>query len=148
MIQLFSDNFIVILIAVIALLLLLWVTFLFCVVVVVPLAIFLLLDIISSRITPKTTRKYAIEQIDQAMVVKLRDMIVLYFSEEEVKDICFVMNIDYDNLPGEEKLSKTRELLQHCKRRGRVSELTHACNRLYPNTDWTYMIESRKEILQ
>lgn len=61
-----------------------------------------------------------------------------HFSDEEIRTLCFELNVDYDNLPGRAKKYKVRELLELLKRQMRVPELVKACSTIRPNIIWTY----------
>ncbi len=63
----------------------------------------------------------------------LRNILVTYFSDSEVRDLCFDLGIDYESLAGEGKAAKARELVAYCQRRDRLTELEAACRRLRPN---------------
>lgn len=45
------------------------------------------------------------------------------YNESELRDLCFELNIDYEELPGETKSAKARELVMHAKRRGEIAVL-------------------------
>lgn len=45
---------------------------------------------------------------------------------EDFRDFCYIIQIDVDNLPGESKRAKVRELLQWAERRGRLKEVVEA----------------------
>jgi hypothetical protein len=66
----------------------------------------------------------------------LRQNIVDYFDEGELRDLCFGMGIDYDDLPGQSKRDKARELIAHCKRTTRTIELVAKLRKLRPNVSW------------
>lgn len=55
------------------------------------------------------------------------------FSEDNLRDICFEMGIDYDNIAG---LNQVGELISYCKRRGRIPELVVISRRLHPDIQW------------
>ena len=63
---------------------------------------------------------------------QFRDQIVDHFNLEELKDLCFDLNISYDNLPGDNLSSKARELVNLCNRHGRLPLLVNQCQRLRP----------------
>jgi DNA-binding NtrC family response regulator len=63
----------------------------------------------------KTTIKLAIDPTD------LRRTLGKKFGLEEIQDLCFDLDIDFDALPGEGK--KARELVAYCRRRDRLKEL-------------------------
>jgi hypothetical protein len=61
---------------------------------------------------------------------QLRDFIVAHFNDNELRDLCFDLGIDYESLPGEGKAAKARELTAYCQRRDRLAELEATCLRL------------------
>jgi hypothetical protein len=63
----------------------------------------------------------------------LRQTLVDSFNLEELRTFCADLSVDYDNLPGEGKAGKARELVVHMQRRGRLDELKTHINRLRPN---------------
>ncbi len=48
---------------------------------------------------------------------------LLRYNLEELAQLCFALNVDYDELAGQTKSAKTRELVQFMGRRGRLDEL-------------------------
>jgi formylglycine-generating enzyme required for sulfatase activity len=69
------------------------------------------------------------EQLDRA---KLRELITACFDEEELRTLCFDLEVDYDDLRGEGRAGKARELVVYFERRGRISELVAYCRRVRP----------------
>jgi hypothetical protein len=67
---------------------------------------------------------------------KLRDLLTQNFDRNELLDLCFSLNVEFDDLPGASKKAKVRELLQHLNRRGRLDELVRLCARQRPNLPW------------
>jgi len=60
--------------------------------------------------------------------VTLRRMLDDQFDLEEIKNLCFDLGIDFDDLRGEGK--KAREVVAYCQRRGRLQDLAvHIANR-------------------
>lgn len=55
------------------------------------------------------------------------------FSENNLRDICFEMGIDYDNIAG---LNQVGELVSYCDRQERISELVTISKRLHPELHW------------
>ena len=53
----------------------------------------------------------------------LLNILVSRFDLEELKDLCFDLKIDFDNLQGKAKKDKARELLNYCKRHNLIQEL-------------------------
>jgi hypothetical protein len=68
--------------------------------------------------------------------VQLSDQINDYFNAEELADLCFRLDIQYDNLAGGTNQAKARELTDYCRRHGRVAELVVACRQLRPHVLW------------
>ena len=77
---------------------------------------------------PTDRRKY---------LTKLRQRLGTYFSEGELKTLCFDLGIDYDSLPDTGLENKARELVQYLERRSRVPELVEACQERRPQVPWT-----------
>ncbi|HRQ40109.1 MAG TPA: hypothetical protein PLD25_19540 [Chloroflexota bacterium] len=58
------------------------------------------------------------------------------FALEELKTLCFHLSADFDDLPGEGKVGKARELIKYLERRDRLPELINEMNRQRPNIEW------------
>jgi hypothetical protein len=67
----------------------------------------------------------------------LRQLINTHFDMEELRTLCFDLNVDFDSLRGEGKEAKVRELVAYSKRSGRTDELMVALNQRYPNAPWS-----------
>lgn len=65
-------------------------------------------------------------------VVAFRDALLSTFDIDELKDVCFRLDIDYDDLGGETKSAKARELIEFTLRHGRFAELVDLCRQLRP----------------
>ncbi|MFP4437074.1 MAG: hypothetical protein ACLFVO_07490 [Chloroflexaceae bacterium] len=74
--------------------------------------------------------------VDQKYLTKLRSLLVEYFNEEELRDLCFTMGIDYESLPGEGMKGKTREILTFLERHNRIPELVEVVRDSRPDLDW------------
>lgn len=66
----------------------------------------------------------------------LRDQLVKYFNDNELNDLCFDLNIDYQNIPGQTKQDKARELITYCQRHHLLDDLTKRCQELRPQQSW------------
>jgi hypothetical protein len=53
----------------------------------------------------------------------LRDALDNGYSDAELRDLCFELEVDYEDLPGEGQSAKARELVLFCKRRGLLATL-------------------------
>lgn len=70
------------------------------------------------------------------MQIQLREQITEYFSKSELKDLCFVMGIKYEDLHGETITEKARELITFCLRHGQLQALVQQCRQLRPHVTW------------
>jgi hypothetical protein len=68
--------------------------------------------------------------------IHLRQLLVRHFDEEELRTFCSDLGVDYDNLRGEGKESRARELLAYLERRDRLPDLTALGSQERPNADW------------
>ena len=64
--------------------------------------------------------------------VTLREVLADYFSLDELQTLCFDLNIDFENLRGDSKQAKAREIVAYCERNSQSYELTVAIHRLRP----------------
>jgi hypothetical protein len=71
--------------------------------------------------------------LDLAMI---HQILVEHFSMEELRTLCFELELEYEDLPGEGTAGKARELIGYLERRGRVQELMERGRRLRPNARW------------
>lgn len=67
---------------------------------------------------------------------QLRNLIVFHFDENELKDLCFDLYTDYQELAGDEKRSKARNLISKMEREGKLTNLIKQCSRLRPHVEW------------
>ena len=66
----------------------------------------------------------------------LHQVLTERLSLEEVRTLCFDLGVDYDNLGGEGKSAKIRELILYLERRDRLPDLARAGERLRPDVPW------------
>ena len=74
----------------------------------------------------------------QAKPVDLRKLLRAIndsFSEDDLRDLCFELRLDFENLPGTVKKDKARELIIHFDRRKRINVLVAAFVELRPHID-------------
>jgi hypothetical protein len=76
---------------------------------------------------------------------KLRDKIIEGFNLSEVRDLCFNLNVQYENLEGTTLNDKARELVEYCKRQGSLPELVTHCKELRPRISWQEVAESLEQ---
>lgn len=67
----------------------------------------------------------------------LRDLLNQHFNDAELRQLCFDLGIEYENLPGPKtRIGKAQALVEHCLRHGRLSDLTTRCQTLHPKVTW------------
>jgi hypothetical protein len=54
---------------------------------------------------------------------QLRQLLAERFDNEELQTICFDLGIDPDNLPGQAKSARARELISYLERRNQLGKL-------------------------
>ncbi len=68
---------------------------------------------------------------------QLRQILINFFAESELEDLCFDLGVDYEILGGEGKGGKARELIEYMERIGRYDELVNQARQRRPNAPWT-----------
>jgi hypothetical protein len=61
-------------------------------------------------------------------------MLTRLFDDEEFRGLCLGLGVDYDDLSGEDRAAKARELVALAERQGRLAELESAVRRERPTT--------------
>ena len=69
-------------------------------------------------------------------LVRLREALALAFSDEELRTLCFDLGLEYDDLPGETRAGKARELVAHFARREELGGLLEVVAKRRPNMLW------------
>ena len=67
---------------------------------------------------------------------ELRRLLVERFDEEDLRTLCFGLEVPYDGLPGRGMAAKARELIDHLDSRGRLADLIKAGRELRPDVAW------------
>jgi outer membrane protein assembly factor BamB len=65
--------------------------------------------------------------------MQFHTLLVEHFDEQELRTLCFALNVDYDDLPVSGKANKARELIIYLERRGRLGELLYLCQQERPH---------------
>lgn len=73
----------------------------------------------------------------RAYLSQLRQILAERFDLGELRTLCFDLGIDYDDLPGEGKANKARELVAYLNRHDRIPELLRAGEQLRPDISWS-----------
>ena len=74
--------------------------------------------------------------VDTERLVTLADLITRYFNLSEVRDLCFRLGIEYEDLGGEGKNEKVRELVMRVERNGRLPHLIPLLQQLRSHVEW------------
>ncbi|MFP4441288.1 MAG: SUMF1/EgtB/PvdO family nonheme iron enzyme [Chloroflexaceae bacterium] len=78
----------------------------------------------------------AVAAVQPGQLVRLREILVTRFNNEELRTLCFDLDIDYDDLVGEGKAGKARELVAFLERHARIADLIALGQQLRPDADW------------
>ncbi|MBK8903663.1 MAG: tetratricopeptide repeat protein [Anaerolineaceae bacterium] len=82
-------------------------------------------------------------EIDRSQLLHLLSQ---HFNQEELKTLCFELNVDFDNLGGDSKESKVRELVAWCERTNRITELITTCKNKRPLIDWNSFLQNLEDV--
>lgn len=69
---------------------------------------------------------------------ELKNNLQTFFNVSDLKDLCFDMEIDYENFSHSRKNDFIRELVEYCENYGFLSTLYSKCMVIRPNLDWQY----------
>ncbi len=81
-------------------------------------------------------QRQAGRDIARADMVKLFQKIDRYFSDSDLRDICFRLNMDDEDFGASGKRDKARELVVMMDRHGRLPDLTAIAAELRPKVNW------------
>lgn len=71
----------------------------------------------------------------------LLDQLRQYFNKSDLKDICFRLQLPYEDLEGDTRQDKTRELIEYLERYNRLQELVQICIEQRPQVEWEEIIK-------
>lgn len=83
----------------------------------------------SRELEVATTR----EQIEPMSLLELRQILVEHFNLDDLRDLCFQLNINDEEVPGNTLSGKARELVQYCDRHHRLHDLKEKISQARPN---------------
>jgi hypothetical protein len=66
----------------------------------------------------------------------LRTLMMKVFDASDIRTLCFDLEIDYENLQGNKKVDKIRELIHYCERSGIIESLIGTCREERPKSVW------------
>jgi WD40 repeat protein len=81
-------------------------------------------------------KNVADQQMKQPDLQQILQLMVSHFSMQELKSLCFNLVVDFDELGGEGKSEKARELVAFIQRRDRLADLTRALVNERPGISW------------
>lgn len=68
--------------------------------------------------------------------LNLWNLLLKHFNELEARELCFSLDLDYDDLGGRGRADNVRELIEYLARRERIVELIEVCREKRPFADW------------
>jgi hypothetical protein len=77
---------------------------------------------------------------------ELHQILVTYFNESELKDICFQLNIEWEDISGTNKKDKARELVAFVERHQREKELATHIFKMRPHAGLSITEEATKRL--
>lgn len=79
----------------------------------------------------------------------LRVFLIENFSDDDIRDLCFDLEIDYEELEGENKSSKIRQLILYCENRGLIEKLERCVRENRDDSQiHHFLVENPKKINQ
>ena len=81
----------------------------------------------------------------QETLTNLRKILASRLSQGELETLCFDLGIDFDDLPGETKSDKARELIEYIDNRDQISRLIEVLKLQRPDIPWDSVIKEAKE---
>lgn len=83
-----------------------------------------------------------VDEPKQDQRVALHEILTKRFDDEELRDLCFKLNVEYQDLPGGGRSGKARELVILLERQDRLAELVKLGKKLRPEISWTELVGS------
>jgi hypothetical protein len=95
-------------------------------------------DILAAKIAPVSARrteegKGPLLDYDRGA---LRENLMKVCNQNELRTLTFELGVDLENLSGDNKEEKVRELIRYCERAGKLRALLIKCRNLNPNISW------------
>jgi HEAT repeat protein len=72
-------------------------------------------------------------ELSTEQIVALAEKIAAEFNLEELQNLCFKLNVPYDELESRGKQGKVRELIEYCQRHGKIRDLIVRIDNLRPH---------------
>jgi len=77
---------------------------------------------------------------DRGFRFRCLDLLTRFFDIDEFKTLCFILNIDYDEIGGDTKSGKVRELILKMERESQIVGLIFAAKSLRPHDAWDMVL--------
>jgi hypothetical protein len=84
-------------------------------------------------VLPQITRRVFPSQVRHRLTRDIHTILAERFNEEELRTLCFEVNMRYEDLGAEGAVNKARELVMHFDRHRQILELVEAIRRLRPD---------------
>lgn len=75
------------------------------------------------------------------------DLMDTHFNLSEIQELCFRMNIDYENFQGQTKAEQIIGLTRYCERLACLSQLIELCKQKRPTVNWPELPETYNEVI-
>lgn len=72
----------------------------------------------------------------------LQQALIECFNLNEMRQICFELGIDYDDILGNTPTDKSRELILFLHRRNKLHQLVYLCSQKRDHIDWSYLLKA------
>ena len=76
------------------------------------------------------------ERLKPGYRTRLRQLLSTHFNKGELRTLCFDLDVEYDDLPGEGTADKARELVRYLERHSRINDLLEVGKQLRPDVPW------------
>lgn len=77
--------------------------------------------------------------------INLLQTLNTYMNLDDLKTLCFHLNIEEENVPGDIRERKAAELISLCQRKRRIPELLETCRFLNPGAPWPELFSTKEE---
>lgn len=89
--------------------------------------------LVSAVLTSLSQIESQINALTQLILAHLLAQIEAHFNDEELRTLCFELEIEYEDLPATTRTGRARELISYCQRENQVDRLVLAMRRERPN---------------
>lgn len=94
------------------------------------------IDSQNSKLTAHLIMERQVSTAVDREMQQLSPKIQASFDKSELRQLCFDLGVDMEDLNGDNRLDKIHSLVTYMKRRNRLPDLVKRCAHLRPDTDW------------